>query len=56
MTGFDGSCLKTGGWPNSWEGVTKQVLPGGGSDAKGSLQPKFERCNNTSMEWHDWCM
>ena len=56
MTGFDGSCLKTDGELNSREGVTKQVLTGGSSDAKGSLQPNFEKCRNTSVEWHDWCM
>ena len=39
---FDGSCLKTGGRPNSRKGITKKVLASGGSDTKGSLQPKFE--------------
>lgn len=35
IVGFDGSYLKTGDGPNSWEDVTKKVLAGGDSDANG---------------------
>jgi len=42
--------LKTSGRPSSQEDVTKHILAGGSDDAKGSLQSKFERCSNTSME------
>ena len=48
--------LKTDSTTYRWEGVIKQVLAGSNSDAKGSLHPKFERCRNTSVKWHNWRM
>jgi len=36
--------LKTKDGPSNREDVIKQVLTVGSSDAKRSLQPKFERC------------
>ena len=39
IVGFDGSYLKTGDGPNSWEGVTKKVLAGDGSDVNGVYIP-----------------
>ena len=42
MTNLMVVSLKTDGRPSSHESITKEVLSGGGSGAKGS-QPKFER-------------
>jgi len=50
MVGFDVINLKTCGRPSCREGITKRVLAGGGTDAKGCLQHIFERCKNTSVE------
>ena len=50
MAETDGDYLKIDDEPNSWEGITKQLLAGGDSDVKENLQPKCERCRNTSVE------
>jgi len=42
MVGCEDSCLKTGGWPNSRECVTKQVLVGGDSNTRRICNPSLK--------------